>query len=51
MGTAYPNDGSQRLFIHEQHTGRIRILDLTTHVLRDTPSLNILADNWMAGRD
>ncbi len=41
VGAAHPRDGSQRLFIHEQHTGRIRILDLATNRLRETPFLDI----------
>lgn len=38
---AHPNDGSNRLFILEQHTGRIKILDLDTNTILTTPFLEI----------
>jgi glucose/arabinose dehydrogenase len=41
VGTAYPPGGSQRLFIIEQHTGRIKILDLKSSTLLTEPFLDI----------
>ena len=41
VGMAYPPDGSNRLFIIEQHTGRIRILDVKTETLLAEPFLDI----------
>ena len=38
---ASPPGDSERLFIAEQHTGRIRILDLTTGTIQSTPFLDL----------
>ena len=46
VGVAHPNDGSNRLFILEQHTGRIKILNLDTNTVLPTPFLEI---NGLAG--
>jgi len=36
-----PTNDSQRLFVVEQHTGRIRVLDLTNLDIRSTPFLTV----------
>lgn len=41
VGIACPDDGSERMFIIEQQTGRIRILDLATGTLLAEPFLTI----------
>ncbi|NLZ07068.1 MAG: PQQ-dependent sugar dehydrogenase [Phycisphaerae bacterium] len=41
VGVAWPDDGSNRLFVIEQHTGRIRIVDLSTGAMRETPFLDL----------
>ncbi len=41
VGLAAPDDGSHRLFVLEQHTGRIRILDLNTRTVDPTPFLDL----------
>ena len=40
-GIAYPKDGSRRIFILEQHAGRIRVMDLKTNTIAPTPFLQI----------
>lgn len=41
VGVAWPDDDSNRLFVIEQHTGRIRIVDLTAGVLHPAPFLQL----------
>ncbi|MBN1359685.1 MAG: PQQ-dependent sugar dehydrogenase [Sedimentisphaerales bacterium] len=41
VGIACPDDGSQRMFVLEQHTGRIRIVDLATGTLLPESFLTI----------
>jgi len=41
VGVAWPDDGSNRLFVIEQHTGRIRIVDLNTGAMRPAPFLDL----------
>jgi glucose/arabinose dehydrogenase len=41
VGVAWPDDGSNRLFVIEQHSGRIMIVDLTTGAMLDTPFLDL----------
>jgi glucose/arabinose dehydrogenase len=41
VGLAYAHNGGNRLFVLEQHTGRIKILDLGTNTVLTTPFLGI----------
>jgi hypothetical protein len=45
VGLAYANDRSNRLFILEQHTGRIKILDLGTNTVLPIPFLGACPSN------
>ncbi len=41
VGVAWPDDGTNRLFVIEQHTGRIRIVDLNTGSMLAAPFLSL----------
>ncbi len=41
VGVAWPDDGTNRLFVIEQHTGRIRIVDLNTGSMLPAPFLSL----------
>lgn len=41
VGLAWPDDGSNRLYVIEQHSGRIMIVDLNTGETLETPFLDL----------
>ncbi len=41
VGLAWPDDGSNRLYVIEQHSGRIMIADLNTGATLETPFLDL----------
>lgn len=41
VGVVWPDDGTNRLFVIEQHTGRIRIVDLNTGSMLAAPFLSL----------